>query len=72
MSGLDPTTLAEIFPVIRKLAESGKAVCIIEHNLDVIKELCDVVYFLDEGRAMAVGTPEELMSNPELATRYFG
>ncbi|HUF88206.1 MAG TPA: branched-chain amino acid ABC transporter ATP-binding protein/permease [Thermohalobaculum sp.] len=71
MSGLDRTTLEEVFPVIRRLAENGKVVCIIEHNLDVIKELCDVVYFLDEGRALAVGTPDELMNDPELATRYF-
>jgi branched-chain amino acid transport system permease protein len=71
LSGLDETTLHEIFPVIRRLAENGKVVCIIEHNLDVIKELCDVVYFLDEGHVMATGTPQELMDNPELAARYF-
>ena len=71
LSGLDETTLQEIFPVIRRLAENGKAICIIEHNLDVIKELCDTVCFLDEGRAMATGTPQELMDNPELAERYF-
>ena len=71
MSGLDRTTLEEIFPVIRRLAASGKAVCIIEHNLDVIKELCDTVYFLDEGRVLAIGRPEELMTDPELARRYF-
>ncbi len=71
MSGLDRTTLEEIFPVIRRLAESGKAVCIIEHNLDVIKELCDTVYFLDEGRVAGHRPPEELMNDPELAERYF-
>lgn len=71
LSGLDRGALQEIFPVVRKLAANGKTVCIIEHNLDVIKELCDVVYFLDEGHAMAVGTPDEIMNDPELATRYF-
>ncbi len=71
MSGLDQTTLGDIFPVLRRLAEHGKVVCIIEHNLDVIKELCDEVYFLDEGRTMAVGTPDALMNDPELAERYF-
>ncbi len=71
MSGLDHQTLQEVFPVIRRLAENGKTICIIEHNLDVIKELCDQVYFLDEGRALATGTPEELMNDPELAERYF-
>ncbi len=71
LSGLDKATLQEIFPVMRKLAEAGKTVCIIEHNLDVIKELCSIVYYLDEGHAMAVGEPEALMNDPELAERYF-
>jgi len=71
LSGLDSVALQEIFPVIRRLASEGKTICIIEHNLDVIKSLCDTVYFLDEGHTMAVGTPDELMNDPELATRYF-
>jgi len=71
LSGLDPTTLQDIFPIIHRLAESGKTVCIIEHNLDVIKELCKVVYFLDEGRILAIGTPEQLVADPALAARYF-
>jgi branched-chain amino acid transport system permease protein len=71
LSGLDATTLAEIYPIVRRLARQGKTICIIEHNLDVIKELCDVVYFLDEGRRLAIGTPDELMADPALAQRYF-
>lgn len=71
LSGLDPNTLKEIFPVIRRLAAEGKTVCIIEHNLDVIKGVCDHVVFLDEGRGMADGAPEELLANPALAERYF-
>ncbi|MFA5665029.1 ATP-binding cassette domain-containing protein [Castellaniella sp.] len=71
LSGLDPLTLDGLLPVFRKIAAHGKTVCIIEHNLDVIKSLCDVVYFLDEGKTLAVGTPAELMGDPELAARYF-
>ena len=71
LSGLDRSTLAEIFPIVRKLADDGKTICIIEHNLDVIKELCDVVYFLDEGHSMAIGTPNQLINDPALASRYF-
>jgi branched-chain amino acid transport system permease protein len=71
LSGLDAGTLREIYPTIRGLARHGKTICIIEHNLDVIKELCDVVYFLDEGRKVAIGTPAELMADPVLAERYF-
>ncbi|MHA1113647.1 MAG: branched-chain amino acid ABC transporter ATP-binding protein/permease, partial [Alphaproteobacteria bacterium] len=71
LSGLAPNTLEEIFPVFRRLAAAGKTICIIEHNLDVIKQLCDTAIYLDEGRVLRVGTPEELMNDPELAGRYF-
>jgi branched-chain amino acid transport system permease protein len=71
LSGLDPNTLEQIFPTIRRLARDGKTICIIEHNLDVIRGLCDTVVFLDEGRNLATGTPEQLISDPQLAERYF-
>ncbi|MBM3556031.1 MAG: ATP-binding cassette domain-containing protein, partial [Alphaproteobacteria bacterium] len=71
LSGLDPAALQAIYPVFRRLAESGRTVCVIEHNLDVIKTLCDRVYFLDEGRVMALGTSDELLADPQLAERYF-
>jgi branched-chain amino acid transport system permease protein len=71
LSGLAPNALAKVMPVFRRLAESGRTLCIIEHNLDVIRELCSSVVFLDEGRKLAEGTPEELMHDPELSERYF-
>ena len=71
LSGLDPNTLEEIFPIVRRLAENGKTVCIIEHNLDVIRGLCDTVVFLDEGKNIAAGTPDALINDPQLAERYF-
>ncbi|MGE0718344.1 MAG: ATP-binding cassette domain-containing protein, partial [Alphaproteobacteria bacterium] len=41
ISGLDPGTMEGIFPIVRRLAQAGKTICIIEHNLDVIRGLCD-------------------------------
>ena len=71
LSGLAPDALARVMPIFKRLAESGRTLCIIEHNLDVIRELCSQVVFLDEGRRLAMGTPEELMRDPELSRRYF-
>jgi ABC-type branched-subunit amino acid transport system permease subunit/ABC-type branched-subunit amino acid transport system ATPase component len=71
LSGLAPNALAKVFPIFKQLAASGRTLCIIEHNLDVIRELCSQVVFLDEGRKLAQGTPEELMRDPELSERYF-
>ena len=72
LSGLAPNTLDAIFPIIRRLADSGKTICIIEHNLDVIRGLCDSAVFLDEGRKLAEDAPDRLIADPALAARYFG
>jgi branched-chain amino acid transport system permease protein len=71
-SGLDPASLDAMFRIIRALVKDGKTVCIIEHNLDVIRDLSDKVVFLDEGRAVAEGPPGEILKNQELIERYFG
>jgi branched-chain amino acid transport system ATP-binding protein/branched-chain amino acid transport system permease protein len=72
LSGLAPNTLDAIFPIIKRLAAAGKTICIIEHNLDVIRSLCDTAVFLDEGRKLAEDAPERLIADPALAARYFG
>jgi ABC-type branched-subunit amino acid transport system permease subunit/ABC-type branched-subunit amino acid transport system ATPase component len=71
LAGLAPNALAKVMPLFKRLAASGRTLCIIEHNLDVIRELCDRVVFLDEGRKLAEGTAEELMRDPALSERYF-
>jgi branched-chain amino acid transport system permease protein len=72
MSGMDGVTLMKTKELVRNMAAEGKAVCLIEHNVDFIAEVCDEVLFLDHGQVIAQGTAEEIMSNEELTTIYFG
>lgn len=74
MSGIDLNTMQKImFPLIHNLVEQkGKTVCIVEHNLDVVKACCDWVHFMDQGKLIAQGPPAEIMTNPELGHIYFG
>ena len=72
LSGLAPNALAKIMPIFRRLADSGRTICIIEHNLDVIRGVSDRVAFLDGGEAIADGSPEAIMADPRLADLYFG
>jgi ABC-type branched-subunit amino acid transport system ATPase component len=71
-SGLDPNTVGEMIELVRGLITRGKTVCIIEHNLDVVKDLSDWIVFLDQGQAVAAGRPEDIMSDRKLAEIYFG
>ncbi len=70
LSGLDPVTLNEILPIIRQLAASGHTICVVEHNLDVIRGLCDTACYLDNGKVLATGEPDVLMQDPHLVQSY--
>ena len=71
-SGVDPNWVERFMEIIKKLAQSGKTICIVEHNLEVVRGVSDTVYFMAEGRRIAHGSAEELMADPKLGKIYFG
>lgn len=73
-SGMDMRSIERVMlPVIRELVERyRKTVCIVEHSIDVIRNLCHWIFFIDQGRLIASGTPEGIISDPELGEIYFG
>ncbi|MQA84478.1 MAG: ATP-binding cassette domain-containing protein [Streptosporangiales bacterium] len=71
-SGVDRAWAERVLDLIRRLADEGKTICLVEHNLDVVRALADRAYFMDAGRIIAEGTPEELMADEHLAAVYFG
>ncbi len=70
LSGLDPNTLARVLPVLREMAARGRTICLIEHNLEVIREVCNEVLYLESGEVAAKGSAEELMNNPRVLENY--
>jgi ABC-type branched-subunit amino acid transport system ATPase component/ABC-type branched-subunit amino acid transport system permease subunit len=71
-AGTDSKWVLRVLDIVRQLAASGKAVCIVEHNLDLIRQLDGEAYFLDEGRIVAHGSVEELMADRRLLENYLG
>jgi branched-chain amino acid transport system permease protein len=71
-SGLDGASIERMGEEIVKLARAGRTICLVEHNLDVVKGLSDEAIFMDQGRVVRKARPEELMRDPELARIYFG
>jgi branched-chain amino acid transport system permease protein len=71
-SGVDLQWVHRILDLIRQLAASGKTVCLVEHNLEVVTAVADRAYFMEAGRIIAEGRPDELMTNPRLGEIYFG
>lgn len=62
LSGLDANAARTVKEVVRGLADRGKAVLYCSHVLDVVERLCDRVIILDQGKMVADGSPQELMS----------
>jgi len=71
-AGLDPNSISSILELIGRLPEQGKTICIVEHNLDVIRHTAHWVCFLAEGTMISEGTPDDIFADPALADIYFG
>jgi branched-chain amino acid transport system ATP-binding protein len=71
-SGLDPKSYELFVKLLRSEVRRGITICIIEHNLEIVVSISDRISFLDQGRLLADGEPEEILGNPHLSSIYFG
>ncbi len=71
-SALDPELVAEVLSVIQELAEGGMTMLIATHEMSFARDTADRVCFLDAGRILEQGPPEEIFTRPrELRTQRF-
>jgi polar amino acid transport system ATP-binding protein len=71
-SALDPVLVAEVLDVIRDLAAGGMTMVIATHEMGFARDVANRVAFLEEGRILEEGPPEQMFSEPrEEATRRF-
>ena len=71
-AGLARPDVARLLGIIRKIHESGTTIILIEHHMDVVRELCDIVTVLDGGKVIAEGKPAEVNRNPAVIAAYLG
>jgi branched-chain amino acid transport system permease protein len=71
-SGVDHQWVGRILELIRRLARSGKTICLVEHNLEAVTAVADHAYFMEAGHIVAEGRPDELMADRRLGEIYFG
>ena len=71
-AGLAGPDVAKQKEIIRRVHGRGVTIVLIEHHMDVVTELCDVVTVLDGGRVIAQGRPEEVKRLPAVIAAYLG
>ena len=71
-AGLNDTETHEIEALIRKIAESGVTVVLVEHDMKLVMNLSDHILVLDYGKKLAEGTAAEVRANPDVIAAYLG
>jgi branched-chain amino acid transport system ATP-binding protein len=72
MAGVEGQAYAAMQRVVREVADSGVAVCVVEHNIGFVRDLCDEGVFMFSGAILARGSVAELTRDPQLTELYFG
>ena len=58
--------------LLRELVSEGLTVCLVEHDMTLVMEVCDQIHVLDYGRMIAYGTPDEIRTNQAVIDAYLG
>lgn len=70
VAGLDVVVASQVMNILRRLGSDGKVTVFIEHDISAVRCVADVVVVMDEGRIVAQGRPEEVLTRPEIAEVY--
>jgi ABC-type branched-subunit amino acid transport system ATPase component len=71
-AGLAHPDVNVLVEIIKRVHQRGITIILIEHHMDVVSSLCDVVTVLDGGQVIAEGTAEEVKRNPLVIKAYLG
>ncbi|MFC7375342.1 amino acid ABC transporter ATP-binding protein [Brachybacterium sp. GCM10030268] len=63
-SALDPELVSEVLAVLKDLAADGMTMVVVTHEMGFAREVADQVVFMDEGRIIERGTPEQVIDHP--------
>jgi ABC-type branched-subunit amino acid transport system ATPase component len=72
MSGLNLEETDRIGAIIRAIADRGITIIVIEHVVQSLVKIADVMVALDHGQKVAEGTPQEVIEHPEVIEAYLG
>jgi ABC-type branched-subunit amino acid transport system ATPase component len=72
MAGVEGNAYETMKSIVREEAAFGRAVCVVEHNVSFIKDLCNSAVFMASGKILERGSVDSLLTSKTLADLYFG
>ena len=71
-AGVDPLSVIDIQSIIKQLQEKGIGILITDHNVRETLGICQRAYIVNEGKVIAEGIPQQLLSNERVRSVYLG
>ncbi len=71
-AGMNATEKEELLGLIRRIRDLGVTVLLVEHDMNVVMNVCDRIAVLDYGRKISEGTPEQIKNDPRVIESYLG
>ncbi|HEY9238786.1 MAG TPA: ABC transporter ATP-binding protein [Burkholderiaceae bacterium] len=72
LAGLNPTELQDAIGLLKSVRADGVSILMVEHVLDAVRSLCDRCVVMNAGMPLAEGTPNEVLTHPEVVRAYLG
>jgi branched-chain amino acid transport system ATP-binding protein len=72
VAGLNAEETAAVGDQLRNLRRAGQTILLVEHDMDLVMNIADLVVVLDSGRCIATGTADEVRRNPLVLEAYLG
>jgi branched-chain amino acid transport system ATP-binding protein len=71
-AGLNSRETVELAGLIRRIKELGITVVLVEHDMELVMDICESIIVLNLGKKLAHGTPREIQVNPAVISAYLG
>jgi ABC-type branched-subunit amino acid transport system ATPase component len=71
-AGLNSRETVQLAHLIRRIQELGITVVLVEHDMELVMDICERIFVLNLGKRLAYGTPREIQENPAVISAYLG